>query len=247
MFSMTIGTTVIDPIAKLLGDWSADLTVGSVLFRIGLSVALSAVIGCERSSKRHAAGLRTFILVSLAATCAMLLDIFLNAQYGVNFEVISAASVIGIAIITVNSILYSSRSQIKGLTTSVGLWACGILGLSIGAGLYTVTAVMFVALLCSLSLFPQFEHYLKNRSNHFEIHLELKDISYLQNFVTTIRELGMKIDDIESNPAYLHSGLSVYSISISISSEDLKKYKSHTEIIEALRSLDYIYHIEEMR
>ena len=242
MFSMTIGTTVIDPIAKLLGDWSAELTVGSVLFRIGLSVALSAVIGCERSSKRHAAGLRTFILVSLAATCAMLLDIFLNAQYGVNFEVISAASVIGIAIITVNSILYSSRSQIKGLTTSVGLWACGILGLSIGAGLYTVTAVMFVALLCSLSLFPQFE-----RSNHFEIHLELKDISYLQNFVTTIRELGMKIDDIESNPAYLHSGLSVYSISISISSEDLKKYKSHTEIIEALRSLDYIYHIEEMR
>ena len=26
----------------------------------------------------------------------------------------------------------------------------------------------------------------------------------------------------------------------------LKKYKTHTEIIEALRSLDYIYHIEEM-
>ena len=242
----TLTPTVIDPIAKLLGAWSSDLTVGSVLFRIALSVVLSAVIGCERSSKRHAAGLRTFILVSLATTCSMLLDIFLNVQLGVNFELISAASVIGIAIITVNSILYSSRNQIKGLTTSVALWACGILGLSIGAGFYTVTAVLFVALLCSLSLFPKFEVYLKNRSNHFEIHLELKDISYLQNFVTTIRELGMKIDDIESNPAYLHSGLSVYSISISISSQELKKYKTHTEIIEALRSLDYIYHIEEM-
>ena len=242
----TLTLTVIDPIAKLLGTWSSDLTVGSVLFRIALSVVLSAVIGCERSSKRHAAGLRTFILVSLATTCSMLLDIFLNVQLGVNFELISAASVIGIAIITVNSILYSSRNQIKGLTTSVALWACGILGLSIGAGFYTVTAVLFVALLCSLSLFPKFEVYLKNRSNHFEIHLELKDISYLQNFVTTIRELGMKIDDIESNPAYLHSGLSVYSISISISSQELKKYKTHTEIIEALSSLDYIYHIEEM-
>lgn len=242
----TLTLTVIDPIAKLLGTWSSNLTVGSVLFRIALSVVLSAVIGCERSSKRHAAGLRTFILVSLATTCSMLLDIFLNVQLGVNFELISAASVIGIAIITVNSILYSSRNQIKGLTTSVALWACGILGLSIGAGFYTVTAVLFAALLCSLSLFPKFEVYLKNRSNHFEIHLELKDISYLQNFVTTIRELGMKIDDIESNPAYLHSGLSVYSISISISSQELKKYKTHTEIIEALRSLDYIYHIEEM-
>ncbi len=235
-------SNVVDPIAKLLGTWSSELTVWSVLFRIALSVLLSAVIGCERSSKRHAAGLRTFILVSLATTCSMLLDIFLGLPFGV----ISAASVIGIAIITVNSILYSSRNQIKGLTTSVGLWACGILGLSIGAGFYTVTAVMFAALLCSLSLFPKFEVYLKNRSNHFEIHLELKDISYLQNFVTTIRELGMKIDDIESNPAYLHSGLSVYSISISISSQELKKYKTHTEIIQALRSLDYIYHIEEM-
>ena len=54
----TLTLTVIDPIAKLLGTWSSNLTVGSVLFRIALSVVLSAVIGCERSSKRHAAGLR---------------------------------------------------------------------------------------------------------------------------------------------------------------------------------------------
>ena len=42
------------------------------------------------------------------------------------------------------------------------------------------------------------------------------------------------------------SGLSVYSIAISISSQELKKYKTHEEIVEALRSLDYIYHIELM-
>ena len=27
----------------------------------------------------------------------------------------------------------------------------------------------------------------------------------------------------------------------------LKKYKTHTEIIEALKTLEYVYHIEEMR
>jgi putative Mg2+ transporter-C (MgtC) family protein len=90
------------------------------------------------------------------------------------------------------------------------------------------------------------ERYLKNRSNHFEIHLELKNSGYLHNFVTTIRRLGLRIDDIEANPAYANSGISVYSIAISISSKELKKYKTHTEIIEALQSLDYIYHIEEM-
>ena len=37
-----------------------------------------------------------------------------------------------------------------------------------------------------------------------------------------------------------------YSIAISIDSAELKKYKTHKEIIEALKTLDYIYHIEEM-
>ena len=64
--------------------------------------------------------------------------------------------------------------------------------------------------------------------------------------MSTIRKLGLTIDAIEMNPAYAGSGLSVYSISISISSEELKKYKTHKEIIAALSTLDYIYHIEEI-
>ena len=209
-----------DPIATRLGAWSVEIGAAAVIFRILLSVALAAVIGCERSSKRHSAGLRTFILVSLASTVAMLLDIYLSSQ-GDELYIISAATVIAAAIISVNSMLFSSRNQIKGLTTSMGLWATGIIGLTAGAGLYTVTLVSFAALLCCLSLFPAFETYLKNRSNHFEVHLEL-------------------------NPAYVNSGLSVYSIAISIDSAELKKYKTHKEIIEALKTLDYIYHIEEM-
>ena len=232
-----------DPI---FGVWASDLNIYSIIFRIALSLILSAYLGFERSTKRHAAGLRTFMVVSLATTIAMLLDLYLLNSAQTGLYLISAASIISIAIITVNSILYSSRSQIKGLTTSVALWASAVLGLCIGAGFYTVTLVSYIAFICTLSVFPRMERYFKNRSNHFEVHLELKNIAYLQNFVTTIRELGMKIDDIEMNTADQHYGLSVYSISISISSQELKKYKTHSQIIEALRSLDYIYHIEEM-
>ena len=237
---------MIDPIATLLGSWVSELNVFSAMFRIALSLGLSAYLGFERSSKRHAAGLRTFMVVSLSTTLAMLLDLFLLSSAESGLYLVSAASIISVAIITVNSILYSSRSQIKGLTTSVALWASALLGLCIGAGFYTVTIASYFVFICTLSVFPRMERYFKNRSNHFEVHLELKNIAYLQNFVTTIRELGMKIDDIEMNTAYQHSGLSVYSISISISSKELKKYKTHSQIIEALRSLDYIYHIEEM-
>ena len=89
--------------------------------------------------------------------------------------------------------------------------------------------------------------YLNNRSNHFEIHLELKNSNYLRDFVTVSRQLGLRIDDIEANQAYVGSGLSVYTITFTIFSAELKKYKTHREIIRALSSLDYIYHIEELR
>ena len=236
----------IDPLEKALGVWATDINPASVALRIVISLVLAAVIGCERSSKRHAAGLRTFMLISLSSTAAMIMDIMLNEETASRIYVLSAAAVIGVAVMSVNCVLYSSKSQIKGLTTSAGLWTSCIIGLAAGAGLYTVTLIVFTAFICSLSIFPAFERYLKNRSNHFEVHIELTSPAYLRDFVTTIRKLGLRIDDIELNPAYANSGLSVYSIAMTISSAELKKYKTHSEIIRALGTLDYIYHIEEL-
>ncbi len=244
---MNIIRAASDPIAVFLGEWSVGLNAASATLRIALSIALATIIGCERSSKRHSAGLRTFILLSLAATVGSILDVYMSTVYGASFSLISAAIVVGAATICVNSMMFSSKNQIKGLTTAVGLWACGLIGLAAGAGLYTVTLISFAVLLCCLSLFPKFEIYLKNRSNHFEIHLELNSGSKLREFITTIRTLGLAVDEIESNPAYISSGLSVYSIALSIESKELKKYKTHSEIIKALASIDYVYYVEEMR
>ena len=235
-----------DLLANLLGAWSEELSLGAILLRVALSALFAAVIGCERSSKRHSAGLRTFILVSIAGVSAMLIDQWLMAFSGVKLPVLSAAAVVGMATISGNSILFSSRNQIKGLTTSVGLWCCGLLGLALGAGLYTPALVLFLVLLCSMSGLPVLEKHLKDRSNHFEVHLELKNKGDLADFVATIRALGIRIDDIESNPAYIGSGLSVFSVSFTVTSPELKQYKKHEEIIQALRSLEYVYHIEEM-
>ena len=227
-----------DPIAGLLGAWSAGLNLGSALLRIALIVALAASIGCERSSKRHSAGLRTFVLAAFSATVSMLLDQYVYVLLGCKLPLLSAATLLAVTSVSANSILFSSRGQIKGLTTSAGLVSCCILGFA--------TLIVYVFLLCILAGFPAFEAYLKNRSNHFEVHMELKSSSYLRDFVTVSRRLGLRIDDIEANQAYAGSGLSVYSVSLTICSQELKKYKTHVEIIEALSSLDYIYHIEEM-
>ena len=238
---------IIDPLAKIMGTWSAKITIGSIFLRLFLSVILAAILGCERASKRHSAGLRTFLVISLASTIASMIDMFLIESYELKFAFVSVACVIALASISINSIVFSAKNQIKGLTTSASLWACGIIGIAIGIGFYTIAIIGFLILLCSLSLLPDMERFLKNRSNHFEIHLELKSKNDLPNFMATIRELGLRIDEIEINSAYLNSGLSVYSVSLTIISPELKKYKTHTEIISAIQSLDYVNYIEEMK
>ena len=240
-------TVVRDPIAGLLGPWASSVTLWTVLLRIFLSLLLGAIIGWERSNKRHSAGLRTFMLAFLIGTVAALLDCCVfAASAGRGLFLLSACVVIGASIIAVHSMFYSSRNQIKGLTTAVGLWVSVVIGIALGLGFYTVALASYAALLCILFWFPPLEIYFNNRSNHFEVHLELTSSVCLQDFVTVIRRLGLKIDEIEQNPAYMGSGLSVYTVSISVSSAILKKYKTHAEIIEALKSLDYVYHIEEI-
>ncbi len=235
-----------DPIVGLIGSWAAEINFWSILLRILCSAALSAMIGTERSSKRHSAGLRTFMLISLAGTIAMMVDLWLLNRLKAGFFLLSAASVISTTMIATNSLFISSRNQIKGITTSAGLLVSGFLGVSLGAGLYTLTAVAAAAMLFNLSLLPSLEGLLKDRSNHFEIHLELTSSHHLQDFMATIRELGLVIDDIETNPAYVNSGLSVYSIAISVRKKELKKFKTHKEIILALSTLDYVSYIEEI-
>lgn len=235
-----------DLIATSLGAWAQELNIYSLLLRLTLSVVLASIIGCERSSKRHSAGLRTFMVMSLAAAAAMYIDMALMQASSMSLPLLSAATVIGLAILSSNSILFSSKNQIKGLTTSAGLWGCGIIGLSVGAGLYSLALVLFFFLLCGMSLLPALERYLKDRSNHFEVQVELKNKSSLADFVATVRALGIRIDDIEANPAYLNSGLSVFSVSFTVGSEELKKYKRHADIIEALQTLEYVSYIEEM-
>ncbi len=235
-----------DPIASLLGTWSSELGVLSVILRLVLALVFSALMGYERALKRHSAGLRTFMLVTISSSAAMMIDMLIISQTAIKIPVLSAATIIASAMISGNSILFSSKNQIKGLTTSAALWSFSILGLVIGSGMYTISIIYFIVMIFVTAFASKMEKYFKDRSNHFEINLELKNKNNLQDFVTTIRKFGLKIDDIEANPAFVGSGLSVYSITLTIISSELKKYKTHSEIIEALSSLEYVNHIEEI-
>ena len=236
-----------DPIVQLIGNWAGELNLWSVLLRVFISSGFSAILGMERSTKRHSAGLRTCMLVSLAGTLAMMMDLWMLESYGAGLFLLSVSTVISTTLIATNSLFISSRNQIKGITTAAAILLCCLLGIAIGAGLYTLGAVLGIANMFIMFALPSLEETLKDRSNHFEIQLELKGSLHLQEFTKTIRELGLRIDNIETNPSYINSGLSVYSVAISITSGELKKFKTHKEIIDALNTLEYVSHIEEIQ
>lgn len=89
-----------DLIAGWLGLWSEELNLSSLLLRVALSGLFAAIIGCERSSKRHSAGLRTFIIVSIAGVAAMLIDQWLMSFSGASLPILSAATALSMATIS---------------------------------------------------------------------------------------------------------------------------------------------------
>ena len=78
-----------DPIVALLGPWARGLNTSSIIFRILFAVILGTIVGWERTNKRHSAGLRTFILVSLTTTIGMMLDQYLSEVYNADMFIIS--------------------------------------------------------------------------------------------------------------------------------------------------------------
>ena len=233
-----------DYIVKLLGDWSDGLGAGAVALKLSLAFILAMITGIERATKRHAAGLRTFVLVALVSALASMCDQYIIERFAVQFSFVTAATVIGIAILSSNTILYSSKNQLKGLTTSVALWGISLISIFIGFGHYTIALFSFLVYFVCIALFPSLETYFKMRSNHFEIHLELKGKNHLTEFIETIRRLGLRIDDIEINPAYANSGLAVYSVALTIVSKELRDCKTHDEIVSVLKELEYVNHVE---
>lgn len=123
------------------------LSETEIAIRLLLATLFGAVVGFERELRDRPAGLRTHMLIALAAAMFTILafEIFyaLRAHGDVaNMDPLRLVEAVtaGVAFLAAGTIL-QSRGRIKGLTTGAGMWLAGSLGLACGAGFYTI-AVM---------------------------------------------------------------------------------------------------------
>lgn len=234
-----------DLIARLLGEWSAEFNAASCVLKIVLATVLALIAGAERATKLHSAGIRTFISVALAGVLGAIADVYITDIKGAELSLLCPAMIIGIAFISTNTILFSSKNQLRGLTTSVWLCCVGIIAMTIGYGLYFVGVAAFALFMAVIVALPSFEKHTKEKSPYLEAHIELNSKDALQVFTASLRKFGLKINDIELNPAYVNSGLFVYSVTMKKVNPELKK-KSHKEIIEAIKAMEVVGFVEEI-
>jgi putative Mg2+ transporter-C (MgtC) family protein len=129
-----------------------------IVARLLLATVFGAVIGFEREWRNRPAGLRTHILVCVAAATFGILTIeivhapmFLKDT--ARFDPIRAVEAVtaGVAFLAAGTILFA-RGEIQGLTTGAGMWLAGAIGLASGLGLWQIAAFGTFLVLIVLSL-----------------------------------------------------------------------------------------------
>ncbi|RIJ23370.1 MgtC/SapB family protein [Henriciella barbarensis] len=148
--------------------FATEIGTMQIVVRIAAACIFGALIGAEREIRDRPAGLRTFMLVSLAA--CLFTIIALEVSYLVEstedassirpdpLRIVEAVTA-GVAFIAAGAIIRHS-GRLEGLTTGAGLWLAGAIGLACGAGFMAIAALVTILALVIMVLFKWLERYL---------------------------------------------------------------------------------------
>jgi putative Mg2+ transporter-C (MgtC) family protein len=122
-------------------DMSTDITWLDIALRLGLTIVAGALIGLNRGEHGLPAGLRTTLLVCLAASLAMIQANILMASAGkpadsfvtidlmrLPLGILSGMGFIG------GGVILKRENLVLGVTTAATLWFVTVLGLCFGGG-----------------------------------------------------------------------------------------------------------------
>lgn len=138
-----------------------EVNTVSSLFKLLLSMLLGSVVGFERKRKGQTAGVRTFALISMGATLAMLISIYVPQEYlglkNGDPGRIAAQVLSGIGFLGAGAII-QMKGSVRGLTTAAGIWMVATIGLAIGVGMYLLSIIATGLIMFILVMLENFEH-----------------------------------------------------------------------------------------
>ncbi len=117
------------------------------VFRVLLAAACGGAIGYERERRLKMAGIRTHLIVCIAAALMMIVskygfgDILGQTGIGLDPSRIAANVVTAIGFLGAG-VIFIRNQNVSGVTTAAGLWATVGVGMAIGAGMYFIGIVV---------------------------------------------------------------------------------------------------------
>jgi len=131
-----------------------DLSPDAVaVLRLVLAAVLGGAIGIQRELVGKPAGLRTHMLICVAA-CLLTLASYRFGE-GSDPSRIAAGIVTGIGFLGAGAILQRRSGIVEGLTTAATIWVIAAIGLSVGAGLYLLSVMTTIIIMGILFLPPE--------------------------------------------------------------------------------------------
>ena len=155
---------------------------------------------------------------------------------------LGAQVISGIGFLGAGTIMVTSRSQIKGLTSAAGLWASACLGLAIGVGFYTGAVMVALVIFIVITFFKKIDYIMTSTNRIINIYTSFKSIEQLDNFIIFCSSSGFRVTDIEITKDSLAHEVSV----IAIITLEASKRMSHVDVIQKLNSFEGLIHIEEL-
>lgn len=134
--------------------------------RLVAALVLGALIGFERERRRKPAGLRTHMLVSMAACLFILVSQQLATMpFGPDdakridpLRLIEAVTA-GVAFLAAG-VIFTSGGEVRNITTGASMWLAGAIGLACGSGQMPLAAMAAVIVVMVLALLRQLEHFI---------------------------------------------------------------------------------------
>ena len=152
---------IADLLGRLPGSEPMPIAGGDMLARLLVAAVLGAAIGFERELRARPAGLRTHMLVALAAcSFALISAAIFEAAVAAGgrpdpLRMVDAATA-GVAFLAAGAIIRGEQG-IRGLTTGAAMWLAGAIGIASGAGYFFLAGMATVLALVILSVLRLFE------------------------------------------------------------------------------------------
>lgn len=231
----------------VMGAYLRQMNLTSILLRFILATVCGSVIGFERGKKRHAAGLRTHIVVCIGAMSVMLVNQYIITYFNINSDParMGAQVISGIGFLGAGTIVTTGHhrgQQVKGLTTAAGLWASACMGLAIGVGFYEGAIIMCIFLfLVIVSLNQLDERYLKATST-LRIYLEYSSTVPFSTLLRALRQQGWHMTYVE----HLNRETSGHINEILLGLQRTGRDSNPSDVIEIIRNVDGVLFVEDI-